>query len=277
MLRFRLLCYSKYSLRTEELTTRFRDNAAPESGTLMRLALQLGISEVPLETGAVALIDALGFRGIWDRHPPEEVLSELKQMQSWMEERVRFQFSSQPHMQCKVAFLSDTAAVSMALPTTTESREALSVIYLCDVLSWILNRSLRSRVPLAYRGAVAIGGPAIDEAAAAHERAQAATIWLTPNARDAVGAWLRTQPNNTHLVKFSVPLKLGESFRTYTVSPLEQAGGEDDANFLANKLLDTFTGGTVEVAMKRQNTENHLRACYHKRGYRFPEGFTKIF
>jgi hypothetical protein len=31
-----------------------------------------------MQEGAVALIDALGFRGIWNRHTPDEVLNEMK-------------------------------------------------------------------------------------------------------------------------------------------------------------------------------------------------------
>jgi hypothetical protein len=233
-----------------------------------------------LDTGAVALIDALGFRGIWGRHNPDEVLATLRAMKSWMETRVEAQFATQPHMQCHVAFLSDTIAVSMALAEGTESRRALSVIYLCDVVSWILDRMLRSSIPLAYRGAIAVGsyevsphfllGPAIDEAAAAHEMAQGAVIWLTPSAREEVAAWLKDQPHNTHLVRCDVPLKGGDAFNTYTVSPLEQAGGESDANILTRSLLGTFLGSEVDIAVKRQNTVRHLQACYSWRKYNLP-------
>lgn len=110
-----------------------------------------------MNTGAVALIDALGFRGIWGRHKPDEVLTELKTTKDWMESRVNAQFSSQPWMQCQVAFLSDTVALSMALDESTKDRDALSVLYLCDVISWVLDRMLRSNVTLAYRGAIALG------------------------------------------------------------------------------------------------------------------------
>jgi hypothetical protein len=231
-----------------------------------------------MKNGAVALIDALGFRGIWGRYNPDEVLAELKSMKDWMEGRVREQFSSQPWMQCDIAFLSDTIALAMALDPSTANREAMSVIYLCDVISWILNRTLRSKIPLAYRGAVSVGsyevsphfliGPAVDEAAGAHESAQGAIIWLTPAARDAVAAWLRPQPNNTHLVKFDVPLKGGDRFGTYTVSPLEQVKDESDATLVTKSLLATFTNSTVDVAVKRQNTANHMLSCFMWRKFR---------
>lgn len=239
-----------------------------------------------MKTGAVALIDALGFRGIWGRHEPDEVLTALRNTKAWFETRVQEQFSSQPWMQCEVAFLSDTIAVSMALAESTKNREAMSVVYLADVISWVLERVLRSSVPLAYRGAIAVGryevsphfliGKAIDEAASAHELAQGALIWLTPEAHSHVGHWLLGQPRNTHLVKFDVPLRGGDTFNTYTVSPLEQARDGDDANVLARNLLATFSNSNVEVAVKRQNTSKHLRACYAWRGFNFPADLTTL-
>jgi len=233
-----------------------------------------------MKIGAVALIDALGFRGIWGRHEPDAVLTAMRNTKDWFEAAIKEQFSSQPWMQCEVAFLSDTIAVSMALAETTENREAMSVLYLTDVISWVLARVLRSSVPLAYRGVITIAsyevtshfliGPAIDEAAGAHELAQGALIWLAPGARDHVARWLKDQPYNTHLVKFDVPLKGGDMFDTYTVSPLEQARGGDDAGMIARSLLSTFSNSSVDVAVKRQNTLKHMRACYAWRKFSFP-------
>lgn len=233
-----------------------------------------------MRTGAVALIDALGFRGIWGRHNGDDVLTALRNTKDWFEDRIKQQFSPQPWMQCEVAFLSDTIAVSMALEESTANREALSVVYLADVISWVLDRVLRSNVPLAYRGAIAVGsydvsphfliGRAIDEAASAHELAQGAFIWLTPGARDHVAHWLKDQPHNTHLIKFNVPLKGGDTFDTYTVSPLEQARDEADAGVQTRTLLSTFSSSTVDVAVKRQNTVKHLHACYTWRNFKFP-------
>lgn len=79
-----------------------------------------------MRTGAVALIDALGFRGIWARQNPQDVLTTFQSMKTWMEERVRDQFASQPHMQCEIAFLSDTIVVSMSLEEGQPNREAMS-------------------------------------------------------------------------------------------------------------------------------------------------------
>lgn len=237
-----------------------------------------------MQTGAVALLDALGFRGIWGRHDPAKVLENAIQTREWMEERIRKQFAGQPGYQCQVAFLSDTVAISMAL-APAKNYEALCTVYLCDVVSWILKKTVQSEVRLTYRGAIAVGtydfsaqfliGQAIDEAAAAHQLSQGAIIWLTPRARDAVKEWLIPSPHNTHLVEFNVPLKGGDRFKTYTVSPLVQTGSEDEANALTKDIFSTFDVPTIDVAVKRQATEDHLRACYQWKGYRFPESHVR--
>jgi hypothetical protein len=229
-----------------------------------------------MKTGAVALIDALGFRGIWNRHKPEDVMDGMKSVKNWFETRIKEQFASQPDFHCDVAFLSDTIAVSMDFDGGNEHREALSVLYLGDVISWVLDQVLRSAIPVAYRGAIAIGeyevsphfliGQAIDEAAAAYELAQGAIIWLTPAARERVSDWLDVRPG-THMVKFDVPLKGGYTLNTYTLSPLEQAKDVNDAEKLTQRLLATFTGSTIDIAVKRQNTVRHLRACYELRHF----------
>jgi hypothetical protein len=230
-----------------------------------------------MQSGAVALIDTLGFRGIWSHHTPDKVLNEMKSVKNWFETRIKDQFATQPNFHCDVAFLSDTIAVSMAYAGGPKlHREALCVLYLGDVISWVLDRVLRSEIPFAYRGAIAIGeyevsphfliGKAIDEAAAAHELAQAAIIWLTPAARDRVAEWLIEQPG-THMVKFDVPLKGGDTLNTFTLSPLEQASSANDAEILTSNLLATFSGQTIDVAVKRQNTIRHIRACYQWRGF----------
>jgi hypothetical protein len=233
-----------------------------------------------MKTGAVALIDALGFRGIWERHMPDDVLAELKTMKDWLEARVQAQFSSQPWIQCEAAFLSDTIAISMTLDESAENRDAMSVLYLAEVISWVLDRGLRSSIPLAYRGAITVGsyevsphvliGPAIDDAAHAHELAHGAVVWLSPAARDQVAQWLADHPQNVRLVMFDVPLKGGDTFSTYTISPLEQARDEEDANMLTRSLLGTFSSANIDVAIKRQNTVRHLRECYAWRNFNCP-------
>ena len=234
-----------------------------------------------MKKGAVAMIDALGFRGIWDRWPPEDILANMYTMKDRLEQDLS-EIATQPDMQFDATFLSDTIVLGLALPSTVPARAALSLIYVGDILTRILAWSARSSTPLAYRGAIAYGeyeigshfvmGRAIDEAASYHESAEGAIVWLLPDAKSLVGDWLHSQPRNTHLVRHPVPLKGGKSFQTYTVSPIVQARDQDDARALVGSILATFKGPNVDVAVKRQNTVEHLRSCYQWRGWPFPEG-----
>jgi len=234
-----------------------------------------------MKEGAVAMIDALGFRGIWGRYSPEVVISNMSSLKMRLDRDLE-ELSTQPIMQFESTFLSDTIVVGLSLPETVGSnRDALSVTFVTDILARILAWSARSSTPLAYRGAVAYGeyeiqphfivGRAIDEAASHYELAQAAVVWLSPQATDIMANDLRSLPSNTHLVRFAVPLKGGAVFDSYTVSPIVQASDVQDAEALTAALLNTFQPPTIEVALKKQNTIKHLRACYEWRGWEFPK------
>jgi hypothetical protein len=232
-----------------------------------------------MRTGAVALIDALGFRGIWRRYDPDAVLTELKAAKNQIEQQV--ERHAQTYMDPQVAFLSDTIAISTLVRETKNHRLAWAVLYLVNVIADVLDLRLRSNVPLAYRGAIAVGnyevsshfliGEAIDEAANARDLAQGAFIWITPEARNEVAQLLKDKPEcTTGLVEFEVPLKSGDTFSTFTVSPIARVRSENDAHVLTQRLLGTFSSRRMDVAIKRQNTIRHMRACYAARKFSIP-------
>jgi hypothetical protein len=65
-----------------------------------------------MQTGAFALMDALGFKGIWQRHEPSEVLASLRQMSEGVN-NVTKRFQSR--VSFRTAFLSDTIALGVTL------------------------------------------------------------------------------------------------------------------------------------------------------------------
>lgn len=232
-----------------------------------------------MKAGAVAMIDGLGFRGIWDRYPPTEVMTNMHELKRRVESDLQ-QIGAQPEMQFDVTFLSDTIVLGLSLSPSIPNHIALSAIYVSDIVSRILAYSARSSTPITYRGAIACGeyeidanfimGRAIDDAASCYESADAAIVWLAPSASEPVGSWLQGQQNNTHLVKHSVPLKGGASFYTYTLSPLVQAVDQKDAEMISMALLSTFRGSGVAIAVKRQNTIRHLQSCFLWRKWTAP-------
>ena len=232
-----------------------------------------------MREGAVAVIDALGFRQIWRKYPPEVVIENMRKIKDQLEKDLR-EIGDRSKIQFDATFLSDTIIVGLSLPENEYREKALSIIYLTDILTRILAWFARSSTPLSYRGVVSYGsyiiehpfivGEAIDEATTYHESAQGAVIWLLPNPKDMVANWLKDQPKNTHLVKFEVPLKKGDLFHTYTVSPIVQTDDVRDAIELTLKILGTFKSTNVEIAVKKQNTIKHLQACYEWRSWKFP-------
>ena len=134
-----------------------------------------------------------------------------------------------------------------------------------------------ARVPLAYRGCIAVGelalsesyfvGEAIDEAATWHEQADAAITWVTPSAR----ARAAVEPC-IHLLEWPVVMKTGGPVRVLAANPLWTTGTADRAldghdvtatiDSLVELLLRPFNGATdVDVVRKRQNTEAFLHAA----------------
>lgn len=237
-----------------------------------------------MKEGAVAVIDALGFRGVWRRYPAKIVIENMQRIKIKLEKDLT-EIGGQGEMQFDVAFLSDTIILGLSFLENDYRDKSLSIIYVTDILTRILAWSARSSTPLSYRGTVSYGrfiiepsfivGEAIDEATTYHESAQGAVVWLLPSTKDKVADWLKDQSTNTHLVRFNVPLKNGDEFQSYTVSPIVQAGDVRDAIDLTIKILGTFKSNNLEVAIKKQNTIKHLQACYAWRNWEFPTELLK--
>jgi len=64
-----------------------------------------------MKEGAVAIIDALGFRGIWDRWPPQEVLANMHELKTRLENDVK---TMATQLQFEASFLSDTIVLGLA-------------------------------------------------------------------------------------------------------------------------------------------------------------------
>lgn len=168
---------------------------------------------MPMQTGAVAMIDALGFKGIWNSSDVETVLKKLKTLQqsAAKHKRRRVPPKGLPGPRQtevldvpQVSFLSDTIVIAVPMVPKIEKMllrhrgafQAVMLHYaiadLAEITSEILRSALVSAPPLAYRGCISVGkylvknpfilGPAVDEAASCMDRAQGAFVWLAPSA-----------------------------------------------------------------------------------------------
>ncbi len=176
-----------------------------------------------MQRSAVAVLDVLGFKGIWERGKPEEVLEVLEDLWEKVSEvssdftgiqrtavvdgsgtTESDLFDSKPW----VSAFSDTVIVTMATRPKLALHEELPCDFysLTAVVAWAagiaaraLRHSFRPGPSLLFRGAIAFGdltlkgdrflvGPAIDEAAIMEPQAEAAAIFLTDSAKEVFEA-----------------------------------------------------------------------------------------
>jgi hypothetical protein len=133
---------------------------------------------------------------------------------------------------------------------------------------------LKEPAPWAYRGVITYGqfamhdsgnffvGPAVDEAAENHERANAALTWLTPAACSVVAAADDSHfQGAVHKREYDFPLKTGNNVarhRAHVASPFRMFSAPERAAEVARQLLATFDLAKPSVREKYQATKAFL-------------------
>jgi hypothetical protein len=227
-----------------------------------------------MQTGAVVMMDALGFRGIWrDFKDYEAITDKMHALKLRAEMEVAEMEKGDIVDTSSVAFLSDTivigaAAAELVVKAKTHS---MSVLLACYRAATVLAGALETPPHFAYRGCVTFGqfeidgpfllGPAIDEAASCYEVANGAFVWLTPSAKAVFEATDKGRPALSPLVRYEVPLKGGASFDSWVVSPFASVDTPERRATIASKMLATFDKDTrlpLDVQIKKQNTMRFL-------------------
>ena len=211
-----------------------------------------------MQFGTIALIDALGFKGIWNdrrggvsnaRTTLRAVKSVLDSERTWAEEHWQSltahesvpEFAKSIRFTCH--FMSDTAAIAASVPMPEPGEDYpgqrawspmvlnATVYVICRALAPAIRAAALAPTPIAYRGAIACGemdiddeftiGPAVDDAASGMEAADGAFVWFMPSALTFCRGM---EPHNWYTVwerttEFDVPLK-GKTFRTRVINPL---------------------------------------------------------
>jgi hypothetical protein len=231
------------------------------------------------------MIDALGFKGIWNRFDVEkqedEFVAALQALQSDAQQTAKlWSKPSAPIGPVRVAGLSDTIVITIDTGASDGGRARdnakldFTLAVAARLVRRIMRRAAEEPIGLAYRGCIAVGkfrvdegdriilGPAIDAVAELHQQAQGMFVWLAPEALRIAKAVQggHTSGTQTGVPEWSVPLKQGETYRTRTVSPFESDDDETKRATLRASILATFERGRdrLDVAIKRQNTEDFL-------------------
>lgn len=233
-----------------------------------------------MQSGALAFIDALGFKGIWQRTDPEELLDKLRQTlrhtQATVDDWNDLPAAKEQRVSQKAAFLSDTVVIGVEVADVPEhvqySAKAVALRTLLIHVVELLRSSASTEPPIAYRGCITIGefiiddrfilGPAVDRAAMYERQAEGAFVWLDPEARTLVenDPMLSDANRLTRmgLHPYRVPLKQGKRFDTYVVVPFIPEFVLKEGTEVAERILSTFNGPALDVVIKRDNTKRFL-------------------
>ena len=242
--------------------------------------------------GALAMLDALGFKGLWRRPglTHARILQRLQEIRIAVDAEVTRLLSggalgsgfvnrqALPNKyyvdRIPLAFLSDTVVVGVCVRTdrfpTLDDADGAAVALAGTFASVVLREAIANSPRFALRGCLAAGefsiddderfivGPAVDEAATLQNEAEAAVAWLAPSAR-RVWTPATQQASAFHrLVPWTVPLKGGANYETFAVSPFAHASSGQTRDVVTARLLETFDESRVDVAVKMQNTTRWL-------------------
>jgi hypothetical protein len=243
-----------------------------------------------MKTGAVVMLDALGFKGIWKRHP--NALQKLRAIQN-VADQITEGYSKtlaliRPGtMKAKMTFLSDTIVIEVSGGDPASSRPEYQEIAMASFFASSVNMlGVREPPPLAYRGVITYGefevegpfvvGPAIDEAAELMNLAEAAITWLAPSAYSVIQQVVSRSDaesagaDGVIWLPWDVPVKGGSIYSTFAVQPFPRGGwqyGGADGKIITPGLEDivaTFDNPRIDIQIKKQNTERFLRAAFAK-------------
>jgi hypothetical protein len=243
-------------------------------------------------TGAFALLDTLGFKGIWKSRTRTQVLATMRRLRAIVDraqrdtERDYQQFLDDlapptDWVMCEVMFVSDSLFVGTwhhieansrlwSEPDPLDHRAAISLAtYLC---SHVIREALADEVtPLKFRGVLTYGqfymspsdgfvvGPAVDEVATLERAAEGAFVWLTESALSRYPSAKRCWGH-----AYAVPLKNAQTIDTFVIHPfgptpvLSKEPPDVNARLLAKLIEDAPTGSSQDVHVKI----NNVRAFY---------------
>jgi len=253
-----------------------------------------------MKLGAVAILDALGFKGIWKREQPELVIGKLRRLRDRIVGDIARAQQTFPAMLSaekvtrQAAFLSDSLVVAVSvepggigalgpIPLAVGGfpdlvRQDHSLRDLLLTLAPLIDVAATAAPCFAYRGVIACGefefedvfvlGEAIDEAAALASTADGAFVWLAPSANEVHGQFAElnpySRPWDALAPVYDVPMKEGRLVRTRVLNPFADRE-PSTRGALVDALLATFGTDNEDVQRKRRNTEVFLRTFMAQR------------
>lgn len=246
-----------------------------------------------MKKGAFAIIDCLGFKGIWKREgvDPVKLINRLISLEDKFRKHLDLDIGivkdlPSDYVQSNVQLISDSIAISLTFDTDIQDRNRISSVdRLCRIVIRVLNYFLYEDPPLVIRGCISFGehvstkqffvGPAVDEAAEQERLAQGAFVWLLPSAaREFENYFVSTVPseeNNEETrnifyapllgTSYRMPIKGGGYFDCPIVNPLAGYSSADMRRDAINRYSRAMEGDRLDIWIKKQNTKEMLHAA----------------
>lgn len=236
------------------------------------------------------MLDALGFKGIWNRLRVEDLVQHLLELKAVATQDGDSLLGMAMPLDYDIRFFSDTIVIAASVPAQMEDlsknesdivTSAFALEAVCSLVQLTVARAAMS-IPLSYRGSITVGsfeiaesfilGPAIDDAAEGERLAEGAFVWFLPEAMkcyEAAGEIHQKQGrvlagNIERLTTtYIVPLKGGRLAETRVINPLANPGRLQRTEILTmrSRLISSFTRTDPAVEAKRTNTEAFLDHC----------------
>lgn len=193
-----------------------------------------------MREGAFALVDCLGWKGIWHGTPELALIEKVGRIHAEVEAVVkeinlRHRDTSSGPIGAQIRLISDTVAVSIQHETDSPPIDSVEKAYLVRTAALCVVRTqklfLAQEPRVALRGCISYGnhvvvnnfiiGPAVDEAADYYETAEGALVWLLPSAGfHSNCADLLLHDIGSLLILYNMPLKGGGRLKSLLINPL---------------------------------------------------------
>jgi hypothetical protein len=236
--------------------------------------------------GSVAFLDVLGFKGIWKRHSPSEILERLELLQVAFRQMLPRTIKILPDgyltIESKASFLSDTFIMgawrsSYVHPEFAPLADLNCLLYVILAANTVQHVSVMKEPYFVYRGCITSGefmmsqlsdfvvGPAVDEAATNERLAQGPFIWLSDKSTKILtdlenSIWFKevfeeTYPGQIPVIDHPVLLRDGTASSRKVVLPLTNIPVGPPLLRVRDQFLSAFTPPTEDVLQKRKYAE----------------------
>ena len=247
------------------------------------MQIGMGIKEEIMQNGAFALIDCLGFRGLW-RNGREQLIAKLRLINENLENPDTYDLIvkdvSKHNVQVKL--LSDTIAIGVS-SKTGDGDKINDLITLTGIVMRIMDIFLGNEPHILLRGCITHGeylteknflvGPAVDKTAEFMESAEGSFVWFLPQATSIIDEFCESKVKsvkegddvilravNAFMPKFEVPIKNSHFLKSRLVNPIYNKM-IDESELVIAKTKKVMDVDTMSVWMKRQHTLEFLDMC----------------